>query len=306
MSPGHTAPEGVELKSKLCPELCPIRPLPNPHKDGDQEGGKEEKGVRRLERGSRGCPQASGPPPYPGLAWMEDPRGRGSEAALVLSRATASGWATGCQEQDLRHLLSAARDQGRMGDIANPLHPPVATPGVWPGQGGIRPGQRHLLQRTRVRTLIASWARSEHMGQPRAQKAKDGEGAAACMSWDRNTASSQACGPWLLSDPASASPTKGTRQVGLAPWLRLDVPREREQTHGREGLGSSLEEAPPVQHGQERGQECPSSSHPKPRSQGGPPDAGGLLLPLGLLGGMWPRVAGQVVCAGRLLHVDPH
>lgn len=56
-----------------------------------------------------------------------------------------------------------------------------------------------------------------------------------------DTASSQACGPWLLSDPASASPTKGTRQAGLAPWLGLDVPWEREQTHGREGLGSSLE-----------------------------------------------------------------
>lgn len=50
-----------------------------------------------------------------------------------------------------------------------------------------------------------------------------------------DTASSQTCGPWLLSDPASAGPTKGTRQVGLAPWLRLDVPQEREQMHGGEG-----------------------------------------------------------------------
>lgn len=44
MSPGHTAPEGVELKSKLCPELCPIGPLPNLHKNGTKREAKRRRG----------------------------------------------------------------------------------------------------------------------------------------------------------------------------------------------------------------------------------------------------------------------
>lgn len=139
MGPSHIALEGVELKSKLCPELCPTDPLPNPHRDGDQDRGKK-KGMRRLERGSRECPQVSpwstgtsGLPPHPCLAWMEDPRGRAPEAALVLSTAEPqlSRWESGARSCHPSHLLSAARDQGRMGSTANALHPPVATPDLW-------------------------------------------------------------------------------------------------------------------------------------------------------------------------------
>jgi len=59
---GHTAQEGVELKSKpwskLSRPLLPksLSPSPPAKEHGDQKGRKRKRGVRRLERGFRGSP----------------------------------------------------------------------------------------------------------------------------------------------------------------------------------------------------------------------------------------------------------
>lgn len=75
--------------------------------------------------------------------------------------------------------------------------------------------------------------------------------------------------------------------------------------HGGQGKGVSLEQAPLVQHSQECGQECPSSSHPKSWGPWRHPNKQGvLLLCPQLRGSMQPRVAHQEVRAGTLSHVD--
>lgn len=127
-----------------------------------------------------------------------------------------------------------------------------------------------------------------------------------CSTW-RGHELGQKCGlrpPGSPLTQAPPAPQKGQGRKTAQSVLGLDVLWEREQIPSTEGPGASLEQAPPVDHCQEQGQEYPSSSCPEPRSPGADLDV--ILLLQGLRGGTRPRITLQQVDAGVLGHLDPN
>lgn len=117
----------------------------------------------------------------------------------------------------------------------------------------------------------------------------------------------QKCGlrpPGSPLTQAPPAPQKGQGRKTAQSVLGLDVLWKREQIPGTEGPGASLEQAPPVDHCQEQGQEHPSSCYPEPRSPVADLDV--IILLQGLRGGTRPRITLQQVDTGVLGYLDPN
>lgn len=158
-----------------------------------------EEGTRRLERSSRGLPQAwhlplaslrstgtSRPsqdcPAGEGTQWGRNPRQLGSWRAATLlllpasvqrSQAGLPGWEPGLVESPTHHT-PALRPSGT--NATGEAFPSTVcssdpSPSTW--ASGAEAWRRKLLWRTWMITWIASGEGLEHWGQPRTQKAKD-------------------------------------------------------------------------------------------------------------------------------------